>query len=143
MRKYIITLAIITITTAAIFGQENKEDKYEQMRALQVAFVTEKLSLTPAESQKFWPIQNAYKDKERALKDKFRQGSNESELSDKEALVLLENRLSIEEEMLALKREYIEDLKPILTPKRVVKLFSIEHEFKRKMLKGLRDKRKK
>lgn len=142
MRNYIITLAIITLTSAAIFGQGGKDDRYEQMQALQVAFVTEKLGLTPQESQKFWPIQNSFKDKERALKAEYRKDFDEENLTDKEATVLLERRLQIEEELLELKRNYIEDLKPILTPKRILKLYSVEHEFKRKMLKGLRDKKK-
>jgi len=145
MKKYILSLMLFAIAfTAKGISQEDehRKNRREEMKALQIGFITEKLDLSTDESQAFWPIYNAFEDDSRAIKGAVRKKKNISELSDQEAMDLVSAKLEADEKMLVLKRQYVEDLKPVLPAKKIAQLFTIEHEFKRKMLKNIREKRK-
>ena len=62
-------------------------------------------------------------------------------MTDEEALAFVNSRIEIEEVLLAERKNYLEDLKSVLSPKKIALLFEIEHEFKRKMLRSIREKR--
>ena len=54
--KPFITLILLLIT----LGSTAQRQKRERIRTLKVAFITEKLDLTPKEAQEFWPVYNAF-----------------------------------------------------------------------------------
>ena len=67
---FIVTILLISVST---FGQrgpirERFQEKKEQIKALKVAFITTELNLTPEEAAKFWPIFNAFEDKQKEIK---------------------------------------------------------------------------
>lgn len=142
MKKYIFSLVLFVLAFSAQ-GQKNKDsERYAEIQALQIAFITEKLSLTPEESQQFWPVHNAFNEKSKAIRSGLKTKKNIEELSDSEAMGLVNARLKADEQMLALRTQYVKDLELILPPQKIAKLFNIEHDFKRKMLKNIREKRK-
>ena len=53
-----ITLIITLLLTMNVVAQS--PEKRERIKALKVAFITEKLELTESEAQKFWPIYNTF-----------------------------------------------------------------------------------
>jgi hypothetical protein len=141
MKKYIVAVVLIAFSLSGFAQDKQRDDRREQMKALQIAFVTEKLSLTPEESQTFWPIHNAFEEKSSAVRSKSRKIENVEEMSDEEAMNFVNTRISIDEELVVLRKEYVQDLKSVLSPKKIAMLFAIEHEFKRKMLKNIREQR--
>ena len=60
----------------------------------------------------------------------------------KEALVLIQERISRDEDLLAEDKRYIEALKNVISAKQIVKLHDSEREFKHKIIRTLQDKRK-
>ena len=56
----IISLALLL--SASVFGQKqnNSKPNREKIKAMKVGFITEKLDLTTAEAQKFWPVYNEF-----------------------------------------------------------------------------------
>ena len=91
--KFILPIILLFISSVS-FSQDFKE-KREKVKALKVAYITEQLELTTEEAQKFWPLYNAFDDKQaelrhekmRAILDRFRPGSVDK-LSEKEASAL-------------------------------------------------------
>jgi hypothetical protein len=55
-----ITLIITLLLTMNVVAQS--PEKRERIKALKVAFITEKLELTESEAQKFWPIYNTFEE---------------------------------------------------------------------------------
>ena len=145
--KFIYPLVFLLISTLS-FAQDYKE-KREKVKALKVAFITEKLELTSEEAQKFWPIYNAFDEnqselrheKMRAILDRFKPG-NVEKLSEKDASNSLIQMEKIEEDLFNLKKKFIKDLQSVISAKKIIKLKKAEEDFNRELLKQMREKRR-
>ncbi len=126
--KIIYPIVFLLISTLS-FSQGFKEKK-EKVKALKVAYITEQLDLTKEEAQKFWPIYNAFDDKQaelrhekmRAILDRFEPG-NVDKLSEKDASTLLTQMEAVEESLFTLRKKFIKDLQGVLSAKKIVSLF--------------------
>ncbi|MDP4267574.1 MAG: hypothetical protein Q8880_09090 [Bacteroidota bacterium] len=124
------------------FGHGN--GNREKLESDKIAFITNQLQLTPSEAQIFWPVYNEYNLKLRELKKKCKENSpigkgSATEMTDKEALELADNFIVNEQKMLDLKKEYHSKFKAVLSPKKLLKFYRTEKDFKRELLKKIRD----
>lgn len=153
MKKYIFLLITLFITSLTSFAQdgplrERFKQKKEQVKSLKVAFITNELDLTPDEAAKFWPLYNAFEDKQQEIrKQKMkafmdRKDDNSiDKLSEKEAATMLSQMESTEEELYQLKKKFIANLKGVLPATKILKLKKAEEEFSKKLLQQYRDKK--
>jgi hypothetical protein len=127
-------------------AQEDREEKREarrearlqRMESLRVAYITEKLSLTPDESKQFWPIYNEFKDKEDGLDDTRTLGRRKMEtMSDKELETFMEQHFKNEEARVQLKREYSDKLRKVISIRKVAILHRLERDFRKELLERL------
>lgn len=145
--RFIYPMLFLLISSLS-FAQDFKERK-EKVKALKVAFITEKLDLTTEEAQKFWPIYNVFDDnqselrheKMRAILNRFRPGKVDK-LSEKEALSLLVQMEKIEEDLFNLRKKFIKDLQNVISAKKIIKLKKAEEDFNRELLKQMKEKRR-
>ena len=145
--RFIYPLVFLLISSLS-FAQDYKERR-EKVKALKVAFITEKLELTTEEAQKFWPLYNAFDDKQselrhekmRAILDRFKPG-NVEKLSEKDASNSLAQMEKIEEDLFNLKKKFIKDLQGVISAKKIIKLKKAEEDFNRELLKQMREKRR-
>jgi Spy/CpxP family protein refolding chaperone len=126
-------------------GQQNDE-KRENIEALKIAFITDKLDLTPEEAQQFWPVYNQYTDKLKELRKKRRLDGkdvkqNLDDLSDKETEQAVDNDLTYRQKELDLQKEYNTKFKAVLPIKKVAKLYAAEEQFKMVLLDKLKDRK--
>ena len=147
MMKMKLYVVILVLATSFTFAQGNQE-KREKIKALKVAFLTEKLALSSEEAQKFWPIYNAFEEKQFEIRYKKLKGlgnqlkdNSEEKILDKEALQLIAQFESYEDELHGLKKKFIKDLLVVLSPKKVILLKKYEDEFNRKLLRQMREGR--
>lgn len=138
---------ILTAFTSGIFAQGGggRQEKRENIEAMKIAFITNKLDLTPQEAQQFWPLYNQYNDKTVELRKKRRQDNREArqnfdELSDKEVEQLVNNDIAIRQKELDLQKEYNEKFKAVLPIKKVAKLYAAEEQFKVVLINKLKDR---
>lgn len=145
--KHLLTLCLIVLSLSS-FAQNGRffKKRNDQIKALKVAYITNELALTPEESAKFWPLFNAFDDKQQALKKlRLKKYLNHLDLdsydrlSDKEATDLLEQLESYEEELYFAKKKFIASLKGILPPVKILKLKRAEDNFNRKLLEQYRN----
>ena len=139
-----LLLTLLLSFSLSVFSQTHKE-KRDQIKALKVSFLTTELKLTSQESAKFWPIYNAYEEKEFDIRhDKMRsiikkiESAGES-LSEKDASNYLSQFQEAEKELSELKSKMIADLKPIIGSAKLLKLQKAEFDFKRKLLSKYKD----
>ena len=148
MKTKILFPIIFLLVTSLSFSQGFKE-KREKVKALKVAYITEQLELTTDEAQKFWPIYNAFDEKQselrhekmRAILDRFKPG-NVEKLSEKDASNSLIQMEKIEEDLFNLKKKFIKDLQSVISAKKIIKLKKAEEDFNRELLKQMREKRR-
>ena len=125
------------------------ETKKDKIKALKIAYITNELSLTSDEATKFWPLFNAFEDKQNEIRKQKLKGYLDrteddaiNNLSDKEATTLLAQMESAEDELYQLKKKFIANLKGVISPIKILKLKKAEEGFNRKLLQQYRDKRK-
>ena len=138
MKKYIFLLITLFITSLTSFAQdgplrERFKQKKEQVKSLKVAFITNELNLTPDEAAKFWPLYNAFEDKQHEIRAQKLKGyldriDDESfdNVSEKEAATLLAQMESTEEELHQAKKKFIASLKGVISPLKILKLKKAE-----------------
>jgi hypothetical protein len=112
-KKLSILLAILLNINYFCYAQA-PESNSKKIDSLQTVYFTEKLVLTPDESDKFWPIYNNYKSEIKTVKKE-----NESD------------RIAVEEKILNVRKKYKIDFKKILEDdERVNKVYVLEKEFR-------------
>ena len=143
----ILPILLIFISFNFYAQGEKMKEKKEQIKALKVAFLTTELNLTSSESEKFWPIYNAFDDKQfelRHLKMKAFMGRMDDnamdKMSEKEASSFLNQMESNEDELYMLRKKFVTTLKGILPATKIIKLRKSEEDFNRKLLQQYRDK---
>ena len=144
-----ILFPIIFLLVASLSFFQGFKEKREKVKALKVAYITEQLELTTDEAQKFWPIYNAFDEKQselrhekmRAILDRFKPG-NVEKLSEKDASNSLAQMEKIEEDLFNLKKKFIKDLQGVISAKKIIKLKKAEEDFNRELLKQMREKRR-
>ena len=122
------------------YGQHGRE----RLQSARIAFITERLDLTPETAQKFWPVYNQINQQKHALrKEEFslRRSANASEISEDEAKKLLEDIYSIKEQQLALEKEASAQYLDVLSPVQVIQLIKAEEDFRRMVIDQLRERR--
>lgn len=136
MKKNIsIVLLLLSVT---VFGQPNRAEK---IKSLKIAFLANRLDLSPEEAQVFWPVYNKFDEKQATLHKQNRQllfklrPENANSLSDKEMQTLLEETETIDATMQNNKRQFVKDLQGIIPPQKILLLKRIEDDFKQTLLK--------
>ncbi|MRX66116.1 hypothetical protein [Maribacter luteus] len=142
--KNIAIVMLMLFTTTFIFGQR-KPDK-SKIRTLKVAYLTEQLEFTPTEAEAFWPIYNTYQDKMDAFRNKERNliygKTNDMEtLSDQEVNSMLEDLIILEDEKNKVNKQFLKDIRKVISAKKTFLLLKSENGFKRHLLKQYRQKK--
>lgn len=145
----ILSLIIVFISVNAM-AQDGSfiRKKKEQIKALKVAFITDELALTPDEATKFWPLFNAFEDKQQDIKKQKLKGyldrmddDSFDKLSEKDAATMLAQMESTEDELYQLKKKFVSSLKGVISPIKILKLKKAEENFNRKLLQQYRDRK--
>lgn len=141
MKKRFLGLVLsMFLITSFGFSQGNKKQLQEKIEARKVAFLTNRLELTPDEAQQFWPVYNEYQAKRKAIKKEYRGKSNLSLLTDEEVSDYIDKQLKNEEQSFLLKKEYIIKLKKVLPIRKVAMLPRLENRFKEWMLSQIKQR---
>jgi len=143
--KHKLLYIIILLISASSFAQPNQG----KIRALKIAFITEKLNLTETEAEKFWPIYNNYDKNTSKIKreeiNKIRQDirRNIGALTDNEANELIDRLLSAENKLFNEKTLLVSKLRGVISPQKIILLKVAEEEFNKRMLERMKNMRQK
>lgn len=147
--KKISSICLILLSCFLSFtsiAQENSPKRGEKIKQLKVAYITEQLNLTVAESEKFWPV---YNEMELKLKNKRKENkkviedlSNNVETYTDEDFKKNVNKIfdnDIAETNI--RKDYYTKIAGAIGYKKATKLLKVEKEFKQKLLKELKKRR--
>lgn len=142
--KKIILPVLLLMMTLPLFAQNNPQMQ-KRIKAQKVAFITERLDLSPTEAQNFWPIYNSYEDKTEAIKRNelrgVRQAMERGNLSEAEAKQVLDQFLGAEDKLYQAKRQLVNDLLDVIPPQKIIALKAAEDAFNKKLIEMLKDRR--
>jgi hypothetical protein len=128
-------------------GPEGMKNKREQIESMRIGFITKKLNLTPEDSQKFWPVYNQYTGEVDDIriqhhKDVKKMKQNLDELSDGDITILVDGELAFRQNELDIRKKYHQQFKEVISIKQVAQLYRAEEDFKRELLKMIRNKQR-
>jgi len=146
-----IVLIVLFISTGLFAQKHNGKGQgpnHERIKALKTAHITERLDLTSEEAEKFWPVYNQFDKKLMELREnekseimsKLRNGSVDA-LTDEEANLIIDRMLEMKTTELEYRKELSEDLKKVISPRKIIKLHRAEESFKRMLLERLKERR--
>ena len=147
MKKNINLLLIVLLTANFTFAQNERfKNKKDQIKTLKIGYITNELDLTADEAVKFWPLFNAFEDRQQEirqqkLKNYLTRLDNEtiSDLSEKEAQTLLNQIETAEEDLFQLRKKFIVSLKNVLPAIKILKLKKAETQFSKRLLQQYRN----
>ena len=116
---------------------------FEKYNAMRIAFITERLDLTPEEAEKFWPVYNEFQDrkgqimKERIENEKYFM-DHQDNISEEESARILVKQMELSKKENALDLEYHNKFLEVLSAKKTMKLYLAERHFKSFLLRQIR-----
>ncbi len=145
MKKLVILSIFICLTAISAFGQNPKSD-FDHFKSQKIAFITEKLNLTPKEAQEFWPVYNQYEvermEIQKSRKElEIKTRDENVRLSDQEVIRITRSISESFKKEAELGAYYNEKYLKILPPQKVLQLYRAENQFRAHMFEQLRKRR--
>ena len=123
-------------------GDDDPNEK-ERLEALRIAFITKRLSLTPDEAQKFWPVYNQYNSElESSRKDSkiIRKGMSDDfqSMTDPEVEAFVDEVIAQKQKEVDIVKKYHIQFKKTLPIRKVALLYKSERDFRKQLLNEFR-----
>ena len=138
MRPTLILLFILLCGTKPLFAQgnqQNNQKRAKQIEAIKIGYITGRLSLSPEESQKFWPVYYQFQaDQAQIIKQKRQARLQNAENPDQ----LIDDDFYFDTKILELKKKYRYEFGKILPPEKVKALYIAERDFREELIKQLK-----
>ena len=126
------------------FSQKERLSR-EKVNAYKKLFLSDKLKLNPNIEIDFWKAYKSYEDSLYQLwdnnKNNFRKVADEMSFSDSEYAQLINDYMDYEKKKVELRGQLISELREVLSPRKTYELFRLEEDFRREMMKKLRESR--
>ena len=135
LNKKLIILPML-LMAVLMHAQDNGREK---VKTFKVAFLTERLDLSSQEAQLFWPIYNKHEERMEAFRRKERRQiagrwMDASDLSAQEAEKLLDELMALQTEKLEANKQYLNQVRKVLSAKKTLLLIKAEEDFKKRLL---------
>lgn len=142
------TLIILLMSILLIEAQSQPRPGKEKIREARIEFMKKKLALTPEEERNFIPKYEAMLNEQDSLRKLYKQEVDLEDLdltfmTDKECEKVLADIIAFREKEVAILKKYDEEFRKVLPIKKVAMIHKAEHEFKKEILKRLRQEPRK
>ena len=143
----LITIFLVSSAFLQILNAQERKDRKEQIekfRSMKIAFFTERLELTTEEAEKFWPVYNEFEKNRREISGHrhprpMNMEEQLADMTDQEALEKIDEMMEARKKEVKLAADFLEDMKAILPPKKILKYYITEIQFREYMLRRIRD----
>jgi hypothetical protein len=144
--KYIIAVLLGIQMTIGLNAQQPRNQIVSKIQAQRVAFYTEKMNITPAEAEKFWPIYNEYSQKKNKITieknklTKFYMASSAT-MTENDVDVTIKKYVELTKQETNLFEEYNKKFRTVLPAHKVMKLYLAEFQFREWLLRQIKEKK--
>ena len=143
--RCLVAVLLLAAVPSPVFAQGGRHagGRLSQLENAKIAYLTDKISLTQEQAQRFWPLYNEFADKRRDVARRMRQLRTESPdgLSDQQIKDNLTQALALRQNEVNLEKEYFDKFQKVLSIRQVGKLFLAERDFTKEVLKRVTDRR--
>ena len=151
-RVFYTLIAVMLMVTAGLNAQGQGQGMgqgmgdNEKLTAYKIAFFTQRLDLSPAEAEKFWPLYNDFSARRnKLLADRLSlmryAAQNEANMSNEELSSTADRLAKSFSDEATMVVTFNTDLKKVLPPAKVIRLYQIENQYKQQLLRELNQRR--
>jgi Spy/CpxP family protein refolding chaperone len=150
--KRIIILGLYLISGWAAIAQDPVDTDpiaqdpqvQEKIKNLRIAYISDKLSLTPEQAEKFWPVYREFSDQRKGIRQEMIEARKQIKTDNpdpakQEELVKL--GLTLKQRELDLEKKYSERLMRVITAQQMLNLRKAEGDFQRIILEQVQQRR--
>lgn len=147
MKRFLLMIFLPIVFTATTLAQRgNQQINFEQFKSQKIAFITEKLNLTPKEAQEFWPVYNLFENERMEIQKKRRELEQKTwnenvKMTDQEIIRTTRSIAATFTKEAQLSESYNEKFLIILPPQKVLQLYRAENQFRAHMFEQFRKRR--
>lgn len=134
--KKLILLSLSLLMFVGLASAQDKAAARKKLNAMRIAFITERVELTPEQAKEFWPIYNKFSSEHRKLRKE-----NMAPKGD-DPDVLIANSLEKEQQILELKKKLYADLKNVISAGQIIKLKKAEKDFRKEIIQAAKERRR-
>lgn len=146
------TFLYLLATLLSCFGLKAQDDfpggppeRQQQIESYRIAFITEKLNLTPKEAAVFWPVYNEYEEQVKAMRmkdrDRVRNFREKASPTEQDGEKFISEHLAFRQQELDLTKKYMAEFRKVLPAAKAALLLTLEQEFKMQLLRRIKDRR--
>lgn len=137
--KTILVAFIALLISFRSFSQSHESN--HKIKALKVAFITEKLNLTEQEAIKFWPVYNKFEEKihdlysisRRDIRTEIEKLGGIEKLTESQAKVITDKMLALDKAEYEIQVDYYKEMRNVISNKRIIILQNTERDFNKKL----------
>ncbi len=150
--KKIIILGLYLISGWVAMGQDPVETDHipqdpqvqEKIKNLRIAYISDKLGLTPDQAEKFWPVYREFSDQRKEIRKEMIEArkqikTDNPDQAKQEELVKL--GLTLKQRELDLEKTYSERLLRVISAQQILNLRKAEGDFQRIVLEQVQQRR--
>ncbi len=143
MKNWIYILLFLPLMGNAQKEPENNPRARQKIEAARIAFITERLGLTPEEAEKFWPLYREFAQKRMEMRRQFEQQMKElreNAANPEQQKKLVEMELQLKQRDLDLEKEYSGKLLQTISPQKLMALRQAEADFRELVLRQIQQR---
>ncbi|HMQ75907.1 MAG TPA: hypothetical protein PKE21_07075 [Flavobacteriales bacterium] len=151
MTRHLLRTLVLGLTLGTVFLACAQEDdlpiapeRLQEVKAQRSAYLTQKMGLSPEESQRFWPVYNQYDKELEALRRERREGHRalrtDADLTDAEAAGHIDRELASQQQELDLRKRYSGEFIKLIGARKTLELHRAERDFNRELLRRMRER---
>ncbi|MCC3159850.1 hypothetical protein LJ737_21590 [Hymenobacter sp. 15J16-1T3B] len=116
----------------------------QRLENARIAYITDKIALTPEQAQRFWPLFNEFTEKRRELRKQTKlglRGQDFGAMSDKDIRAALDDQFKLRQNEINLEKEYVDKFAKVITLRQVAQLMQAERDFTKELIQRLDNRR--
>ena len=119
------------------FGEGRKGQRLGQLENAKIAFITNRVSLTQEQAQKFWPLYNEFSARRRELNRSGRLLRRDvtDGMTDQQIRENFNQAFAMRQQELNLEKDYFDKFQKVIALRQVVQLFQAERDFTKEVIK--------
>lgn len=138
--KKIVVFLVCTLFVTVAFAQDGGHQKIENAK---IGLITNRLNLTPEQSQQFWPVYNEFDDRKKEIRKQMRKlvvETNTLTTPDEKILANIKETLNLQQKEVDLEREYMNKFLKVVNVRQLAELYKAEQMFTQMLIQRLNRK---
>ncbi len=135
----LLAFSFALLLTVLFAGNTESFAQTGRVQAIKVSFLSERLSLTPTQAEKFWPIYNQCSDERRNLRQRYMGGARSTSADSEEAMRQIDDNMEYKEQELSLQKRCNDAYLKVISPQQVASLMTAERDFRAMLLKQIKE----